>query len=247
MPADLIDRLDHTYSEIKNHFKSGRWESSELNGGKFCEVVFRLLEWHTTVPKTYTPFGTSIRDFGQATRRFETMTTFPDSIRFHIPKLLNALYTLRNKRGVGHTGGDVNPNHMDALLVVSMADWIMAEIVRIFHSVTTDKAQDIVESLMVKQVHAVWEVDGKRRVLDTSLSFTNKTLLLLYQSHPKAISEENLLSWTEHSNASIFRRDVLRRCHENKLIEYDTVKKIATLSPLGIRYVEKNISLKIDE
>jgi hypothetical protein len=245
IPADILVRLEQTYSEIKHHFRSSRWEPSELNGGKFCEVVIRLLEWHTSSPQTYTPFGTQIRDFGQATRRFETLTTFPDSVRFHIPKLLNALYTLRNKRGVGHTGGDVDPNHMDATLVVATTDWMMAEIVRIFHAISTHEAQAIVESLIVKQLQVVWEVDGKHRVLDASLSYTDKALLLLYKHHPKPVNEGDLISWTEHSNASTFRRDVLKRCHRRKLIEYDAAKKQVFLSPLGVTHVENTIPLAL--
>jgi hypothetical protein len=243
IPADILSRLEQTYTEIKHHFRGSRWEPSELNGGKFCEVVIRLLEWHTSSPQTYTPFGTSIRDFGQATRRFETLTSFPDSVRFHIPKLLNALYTIRNKRGVGHTSGDVDPNHMDASLVVAMTDWIMAEVVRIFHVVSTADAQVIVESLVSKQVQSVWEVDGKHRVLDPKLSYTDKMLLLLYRHHPKPIAEADLMDWTEHSNSSVFRRDVLKRCHERKLVEYSSDKRQVFLSPIGLVYVEKSLPL----
>jgi len=58
-----------------------------------------------------------------------------------IPRLLPVLYEIRNNRGVGHVGGDVDPNHMDAEAVQAMASWVMAELVRIFHGVKTEEAR----------------------------------------------------------------------------------------------------------
>jgi hypothetical protein len=245
IPALLRNRLEKSYGDIKANFSQGRWEPSELNGGKFCEIVLRILEWHTSPTQVFTLFGTKISDFGQATRRFEPLTAFPESVRFHIPKILNSLYTIRNKRGVGHVGGDVDPNHMDATFVVASADWVMAELVRLLHGVTTDEAQNIVEGLITKKLPVVWEIDGRRRVLDPRMSFTDKALLLLYHEHPKPLSERQLIEWTEHSNAGVFRRDILRRCHKLKWIEYDEGNGRVHISPTGIDYVERNIRLEI--
>jgi hypothetical protein len=104
-PKPIIKNLEKSYNEIKINYAQRRYEPSELNGGKFCEVVLRILEWHTSSPKSYTPFGKSIRNFNQATRRFESLSSFPDSIRFHIPKILNSIYDIRNKRGLGMSQG----------------------------------------------------------------------------------------------------------------------------------------------
>jgi len=55
---------------------------------------------------------------------------------------------VRNNRNVGHVGGDVDPNHMDAVAVMSMSNWIMGEIVRVFHRLpTTSEAQQLVDAL----------------------------------------------------------------------------------------------------
>jgi len=48
--------------------------------------------------------------------------------------MLIAQYEIRNNRGVGHVGGDVDQNHMDAKIVVEMAKWTIAELIRLFHS-----------------------------------------------------------------------------------------------------------------
>lgn len=244
LPPQLVKNLEKSYSQIKTNFAQRRYEPSELNGGKFCEVILRILEWHTTPSKSFTPFGTKIRDFGQATRKFESMTAFPDSVRFHIPKILNALYDIRNKRGVGHVGGDVDPNLMDALFVVSCADWIMAELVRLFHNISIADAQSIVEALVSKKVSVVWEVAGKKRVLNTKLKYPDRTLLLLFDNYPKPLRDETLCEWTEYSNPGMYRKDLLKPLHKKKLVEYDMNTGDVHLSPTGLRYVEETIPLE---
>jgi len=66
----------------------------------------------------------------------EVHTRVPRSFQILIPRLLPALYEIRNNRGVGHVGGDVDPNYMDATMVVGAVKWIMGELTRVFHSVS---------------------------------------------------------------------------------------------------------------
>ena len=108
-------------------------------------------------------------------------STFPRSVRIQIPRMLVALYEIRNNRRVGHVGGDVDPNHMDAVAVVYMAKWLVAELVRIFHDVDMRTASEIVDALVEREIPIVWSVDEKKkRVLSANMSRPRKTLLLLY-------------------------------------------------------------------
>jgi hypothetical protein len=169
---------------------------------------------------------------------------FPRSVRIQIPRLLIALYEIRNNRGVGHVGGDVDPNHMDAKIVTDMAKWLMAELVRLFHAVDPVQASEIVEALTERSVPIVWTVEGKRRVLKSGLSMKDQVLLLLYSVNGP-VAEAELFKWTEHSNASVFRRDVIRDLHRSRLIEYDEGSSLVHLSPTGIAYVEENLPLNL--
>jgi hypothetical protein len=129
-------------------------------------------------------------------------------------------------------------------LVLASAKWIIAELVRLFHGLDTSTAQSIVEAIISREVPTVWEVNGQKRVLIPKLTMKDKTLLLLY-SHTGGLEEARLLSWVEHSNGSVYRRDVLRRCHRDKLIEYDQTAKTVEISPTGISYVETNLPLAL--
>jgi hypothetical protein len=141
---------------------------------------------------------------------------------------------------VGHVGGDVDPNHMDALCVLQMSKWIVAEFVRVLHNVDVDDAAATVEALVERETPIIWEVGGKRRVLDTSLTMRDKSLVLLHASD-RPIAERDLASWIEHSNPSTYRRDVLRPAHKARLIEYDAGARTVTISPRGIELVETEI------
>lgn len=244
IPGRLRDELIQAHNSILRNYREHRWEPSELNGGKFCEVVYTILRGHVggTFPEKSTKPGNMV----DACRALEqTSTSFPRSVRIQIPRMLIALYEIRNNRGVGHVGGDVDPNHMDATAVLYMSNWILAELVRLFHGVDTQTATEAVDLLVERVLPAVWVVNGKYRILDTSLTMKQKTLLILYQLD-KPISESDLVDWVEHSNSSVFRRDVLRRAHKEKLLEYDPLRNQVQISPKGVRYVESQLRLVLE-
>lgn len=243
LPTGLRDPLIAAYNEIIRNFRENRWEPSELNGGKLCEVTHTILRGYVDGRYPATPSKPS--NMVAACQLLEKADKrFARSVRIQIPRVLIALYEVRNNRGVGHVGGDVSPNHMDAVLVVSMAKWVVAELIRVFHNTDTPTATSIVEGLTEREIPIVWVVDGKQRVLHSELSMREKMLLLLYAA-PKPLTESELVSWLEHSNGSVFRRDVLLPTHKTRLIEYDRKMRTVRISPLGARFVEANLPLTL--
>lgn len=244
IPDGLRTPLLKAYNEIQTNFRERRWEPSELNGGKLCEIVYTIISGHITGSFPHKPSKPSnMVSACQAIEQTPANTT-SRSARIQIPRMLVALYEIRNNRNVGHVGGDVDPNEMDAVAVLYMARWIMAELIRIFHNVDTEIAQRIVDSLAERISPSLWQVDGKTRVLDPSLSMKEKTLLLLYCSQ-KSVNETDLVAWIEHSNPSIYRRDILRKMHAARLIEYNGDNGKVTISPTGINYVETELSANL--
>ena len=242
IPSGLRRELLNAFSEIVRNFREGRWEPSELNGGKLCEVVYTILRGY--VDGKMPGRANKPRNMVDACRSLEAADAkvFPRSVRIQIPRMLIALYEIRNNRGVGHVGGDVDPNRMDAKVVLEAAKWTVAELVRVFHHLNTQEATNIVDSLVERTVPTVWEVGAQKRVLQTDLSKKDQTLLLLYSTNGP-VMEAKLVSWVEHSNASVYRRDVLRRAHRDRLIEYNEKSGEVQLSPRGIIYVEERLPL----
>lgn len=242
VPEHLRKPLLDAFDKLVTNYRQGRWEPSELNGGKLCEVVYTILRGY--IEGAFPPKPSKPPNMVDACRSLENApTTFPRSVRIQIPRMLIALYEIRNNRGVGHVGGDVDPNQMDAVAVLHMAKWIFAELVRLFHGMDTERAAAVVETLVDREIPIIWNVDGKtQRVLTRDLSRKEQTLLLLY-AQPGGVGEHDLASWVEHPKLADYRRDVLRPLHKARLVEYDELRRIVHLSPLGAKYVEEKLPL----
>jgi hypothetical protein len=243
LPAGLRDPLLQSYQEIARNYMEHRWEPSELNGGKFSEAIYSIIEG--SVKGKFAVKPTKPKDMVKACRDLEGLPADSSrvgdrSLRVLIPRVIQSLYEIRNNRGVGHLGGDVDPNFLDATAVYEMASWILAEIVRIFHAISTKEAQEIVNELVERKHPLIWEVEGVKRVLDPKMSKTDQTLLLLY-SKPAWVAEKDLYQWVEYSTLSMFRKHILIPAHDSRLIEYDQSQGHARISPLGSTEVEQRI------
>jgi hypothetical protein len=178
LPNTLKQELLEAYQQILRNFGERRWGPSELDAGKLCEIVYTILRGH--VDGTFPARSAKPANMVDACRALENATGFPRSIRIQIPRMLMALYEIRNNRGVGHTGGEVDPNHMDAVCVLEMSKWIMSELVRIFHNVSTEEATRVIDALVERTLPIVWEVRGTKRVLTSDMSMKDKSMVLLY-------------------------------------------------------------------
>ena len=242
-PVGLRDPLLKSYQEIVSNYAEHRWEPSELNGGKFCEVVYNILEGY--IMGNYPLHPSKPVNMLLACQALEKQTTNPTrtgdrSVRVMIPRLLPVLYEIRNNRGVGHVGGDVDPNFMDANAVLNMSAWVLAELVRIFHNLAPTEAQEIVTTLVERKHPLVWEVDNLRRVLDSNMSIGNQVLLLLH-TKPGWITEVHVFKWVEYSSLPMFRKRILVPFHQKRWIEFDKVNGRLRISPTGVKKVETEI------
>jgi hypothetical protein len=239
LPATLRDDLIDAFNEIITSYREHRWEPSELNGGKLCEAAFTIVKGYLD-GGNYPVRARKPAQFPQACLALEqTYAQVPDSrsARILIPKMMIGLYDIRNNRGVGHVGAEVDPNYMDATVVVSTSKWLVAELVRLLHTLTTDEATDIVEGLIEREVPWVWTHEDTKRVLRTGLTWKEQTLVLLL-TDTEPVAESDLVRWLEHKSVSNYRRDVLRPMHRDRLIDYDEAKRTIRLLPPGVTAAE---------
>jgi hypothetical protein len=148
-----------------------------------------------------------------------------------MPRLLPALFEVRNNRGVGHAGGDVDPNHMDAVFVLTSCNWIMAEFVRVFHNVSISEAQDIVDKLVERRMPLLWIGDDMRRILDPKLGLREQILLLLC-TFPGKVCTAELKNWTGYKNGTYFKK-LLREMHADRLVELAKDSRTVLILPPG--------------
>ncbi len=245
VPVHFRDRILKSYSEIKKRqleasFRDS-FDSVGISVGKFCESIIRLMQHETT--GSHIPFGKHIPNFPDACREIISAqsSVVPETLRIIVPRALVFLYTMRGKRGIGHVGGDIEANLIDMATIVRVCDWVMCELLRVYHNLPIEEAQGLIDSLATKELPIIWTIAGKRRVLKEKLNNKEKVLLLLYGEAGSSALSEELFAWIEHPIMSNFRRDVLRPLHQCKFIEYNEVEEIVHLSPTGMAEVENNI------
>lgn len=242
LPAGIRRQLLEEFNKLLCNYREARWESSEMSGGKLCEIVYTILSGYLNgnIPESHEH---GPRDLRTALNDLEQ--NFPASLgrssRIQIPRIMIGMYELRNNRGVGHAGGDVKPSHMDATYVVAASKWIMAELVRLFHEVSPEDAQDAVGLLTSREFPMIWDVNGIKRVLNTALSKSAQTLVLLHQA--SSAKDEELFRWVEYSNFSVYKSKVLKPGHKQRLWEYNADTGVVTLSALGIEEAGKLLSV----
>jgi len=234
LPIGLRQPLLDEYTELVTRFMERRWSPAELAAGRFCEIVYTILHGHAA--GSYAASPSKPRDFVGACRRLEQNNSVPRSFQILIPRLLPALYEVRNNRGVGHVGGDVDPNHMDAELVVNAAGWVMAELVRVLHGMTTAEAQRVVDRLSESRTPLVWVGDSSRRVLDISLALKDQIIMLLSTSS-EPVAVDDVFGWTGYDKRPYFLR-VLRQMHNERIIELSGDETTAELLPPGVKRLE---------
>lgn len=233
IPDGLRKPLLEEFTQIVNHFMERRWGAAELSGGRFCEIVHTILHGHAQ--GTYAGSPVKPSNFVNACRALESNTGVPRSFQILIPRILPALYEIRNNRNVGHVGSDVDPDFMDSSAVLAMASWIMGELIRVFHGISTEEAQAIVDNLAERRLPLVWKSGDLRRVLNPELPLKDQ-ILLLVSSIPKRIKADDLFTWTGYKKRAYFNR-LLRQLHDQRLIEFHEASAEVEMLPPGNEYV----------
>jgi hypothetical protein len=234
IPSGLRDPLITEYQGIAQNFLEQRWRPTELQAGLFSEIVYTILDGHAK--GAYATGPSKPRDMVSACRLLESNTHVPRSFQILIPRMLPALYEVRNNRNVGHTGGDVDPNHMDSIVVLSMCNWIMGELVRVYHNLSIDDAQAVVDALAEVRIPLVWTNGVVKRLLDPKLSLQEHILLLAGITVPSATATQ-LLSWIEYEDEKYFMRTI-RNLHKKRLVEYDKNSGTVQVLPTGAAVVQ---------
>jgi hypothetical protein len=225
----LVDDLLDAYQEAKRNFYLGGKRLSAVEGGRFCEAAFRLLQQRTT--GTYDRLGVQL-DTEKLIKALANIPASkePDSVRLHIPRALRVVYDIRTKRNNAHLSDGIDPNLQDATLVVSILDWILAEFVRLYHSVPPDKAQRIVENLVTRTAPAIQDFDGFQKVLRTDLGASDFVLLLLYAKGSEGATVAQLQEWVRPKMRTNLPRTLTQLEHEKALIHRAGDKVFITAS-----------------
>lgn len=238
IPAGLRDPLIKEFEQGLDEYRAADWEKVGLKAGKFCEIAYCICEGHATGAYADAPSKPS--NFPQACRNLEQHNgTKGKSLCMQVPKVLAALYELRNNRAIGHVSAEVSPNHMDAEFFLRGLKWVMGELVRNFSQLPLAESHAVVEAVTARTFHMVWSNGDLRRVLEPAKTAGQKVLILLY-AEGKPVSVAMLQSWVEYKNGSEFKRKVLKDLHKKALVQFNEAAAVVQILPPGEAHVEKS-------
>jgi hypothetical protein len=191
IPRQLVDELLEAYVEAKRRYHLSDHRPQEVEGGRFSEAVFRVLQHLAGL--SFTPLSKTLPSVDKLLIALENASGQPDSVRLHIPRTLKLIYDIRNKRDAAHLADGIDANLQDATLVIANMDWVVAELVRLHHGVSATEAQRIIEDLVTREVPAVQEIDGQPVIL-SDLKPRDQALLMLYRAGAQGMKLDELAS-----------------------------------------------------
>jgi hypothetical protein len=230
---DISENILMTFQEIQNNFRIRKWKPSEFGSGHFVEAVRRAIE--KELFGLSTPFSQPLSRFDEAVlKRYEQVTGKDETFRIIIPRVLFSIYTIRNKRGVGHIGLVV-PNELDATFILYASKWVLAELVRAKSILQPAVTSKLVDSIVEREITLLWKNGSKKRILDPKMPAKQQVLLLLLDED--LLTENKLRETIEYQNPTIFR-SIIISLHKARLIDFDLQDKKCSITPKGILEAE---------
>jgi hypothetical protein len=237
LPAELVDALLAAFDEIQANFIHRKWKASELDAGHFVEAARRVIEHRLF--GGYTPIDKPLSNFNDKLLTQYEQASGDESYRILIPRVLRAVYGVRNKRGVGHLGL-ISPNEMDATLILYNVKWVMAEILRLESGLSPMETQAAIEKVVEREVPLLWKEGSVVRVSRKGVPARGQILLLLYDKSPQSM--EDLREQCEYDNGSNFRK-IVKRLHKDKLV-FLSADGSCVLMPGGVREAQTIMNVK---
>jgi hypothetical protein len=247
--AAIVDELLTAYVHAKRHYYAGDHRQNAVEGGRFCEAAFRILQQAIDPAGTFTPIGSSLPSVDKMLHQLEnhrgqsklhTVKWQQDSVGLHIPRALRVIYNIRNQRDAAHLADGIDPNKQDATLVVSTMDWVVAEFVRLYHNVPANEAFQLVQGLVSPKVPAIQEFDGEPMVLNRNLNCEQCVLLLLYRAGSPGAQWHQLYKWIPTN----FRRNLQSTLDSFEstyyYVRFNDSTGYYTLTATGIKQVHDN-------
>ena len=236
LDGKLVDELLAAHEETKRNYFLGGLRLAEVEGGRFCEAAFRLLQQR--IYGKSTPLNQQL-DSETLIRELSNLSAAGnlDSVRLHIPRALRLVYDIRNKRDVAHLADGIDPNLQDATLVVGVIDWVLAEFIRIYHNVPANKAQEIVEALVTRACPVIEDFAGFLKVLNPELKASEYCLVLLYQRGRTGATLKELSEWAKPGMRANLQRTLTQLTDDKRFVHAADERYFVTRA--GIQEVDR--------
>ena len=229
--ASILDEMLEHYNTLKTSFRLQDWEKCLVRGGKFGEAVMKAIHFIYT--------GKVIQKISVSSEIIEVgkQSNLLESIRLLIPRAIGVLYDQRSRRGGAH--GSFDPNRMDCILVVAIADWVLSELVRLYCVADPDCAMNFAIGISSRSIPIVERIGEDYLVLQKGASARREIGLILYSRYPERTTTSQLKKWIPNqSSANISVSLGLMR--KAKLVHINAEGIVLTTA--GVQAIEKEIA-----
>ncbi len=210
IPSELENILFEEFKELKRRFQLNDSGPTQLNGGRFAEAMLRIFQY--LLGETITPLGEDV-PANEKTKTISKIVNHPsidEHIRQKVSSLTRLLLDFRNNRDVAHLGG-FKANNIDAYFILNCANWIVAELIRVYGDFSMPDAQKIIDSLAVQDFPVIFNIEGEEFIARADLTSSREVLVLLLKEKRDFLY---LFSKTKDGNRSRF--SAMLKLMENK-------------------------------
>ncbi len=181
------------YANAVEDYSKGDWAGCIVKAGKFVEALLKAVAVHCGVSfETGRKFKADklMNDLSQLPHG-----SFDDSLRLLILRACGVVYDIASNRGARHDPDEVDPNLMDANVVMPLVSWLVAEAIRFAQKGAVDPAAAarMVESLTERRYSVVEKVEGRVYLHAAKKSAVEVALVVLAQQHPKRMAPAELV------------------------------------------------------
>src|SRR3972149_8533008 len=177
---DLVKDLVNSYVSVKDSYIKGDVEGSLSKSGKFVENIFRVLKFIKSKKILKEIKQHDFIDISDELLKADG-SKFPESVRILIPKIaLSLIYEPRSKLGAVHVK-EINPDIIDGKLTIGACDWILAELLRLYHTRDSKIVSELIQKI-VKEYFPIIQTIGEEKFVTAKLDCTTEILVRLSDS-----------------------------------------------------------------
>jgi len=209
IPHELARDLVDSFLEIRHDVATSTL--GRATPGKFVETVVQILQYliqgnYRAKPKV-----------DEFLRNIESSASdLDDGLRICAARIARAMYTLRSKRSIAHKNR-IDPNIYDLRFLLSCAQWILAELVRLTSRVSVEEAGQLIERI-ITPIGGLVEDFGGKRLVHGNLTVREEILVLLRSYYPTERLSKQITEDLDRRSAGTVRTQ-LRAMWKDKLVE----------------------------
>ncbi len=230
LPEELATAVLREYEEVKSRYFRRDYKTGSTYAGRFCEAVARILEFKAT--GNYTPVDAKIKVEDVLNRLDKHGATLGDALRLHVIRIVRFVYGVRNSRDAGHLNDGIDSHFQDATVIVANLDWVLAELVRVWHNVTAAEATALITGIVTKQMPMIEVLDGLP-LPTKKLAHMDHVLVILYWLNAESVTKATL---TAHLPGNIRLKRELDKAEPLMLVHVRDDRVF--LRDAGRKYVE---------